>query len=189
MSRPPPWPALAGPPEWLGTRLATRRGIWGKVPGAASDYRWIARSRHFAAGREDLAQTLRIGSEDQPIRASLWRRLPDRYLAASVYPSRARDSAGRPALIEKQVVEVPGPAAVPACATALLLLPEISTHDDRDWWERRSGEPWHVPDHSLDIPDAECPAPRLDTTALEGAVGAGLDRIRRRIPAAALYAF
>lgn len=177
----PPWPAFGGPSDWLGVRLESRRGIWGKVQGEASDFRWIARSPGFAERCPDLARHLRIGREDHPVHASLWRRLPGRHLAVQVYPSRARDRDGRPAVIEKQVVEVTLPGLVPACAGALLLLPAVAKYDDSDWWGVHESEPWHDPDHSLAIAACACPAPRLDVGALETAIGSGLSALCARL--------
>lgn len=189
MSIPPPWPALKSAAPWLGQRLATRRGIWGKVQGASSDYRWIARSQGFGQGSPDLARGIRIGSEDLPVRASLWRRLADRHLAVSVYPSRARDSAGRPAVIEKQVLEWRTTGGIPACAAALALIQAIAAHDDSDWWLRQGDAPWHDPDHALIIPDTACPSPRLDATALDEWIATALAAIRTLVPPGALRAF
>lgn len=144
----PAWPALAGLTDPPATPITWTRGIWGKVHGAASDYRWIARGEGLGAGYGDseLAAALRLGAEDTPVSGGLWRCLPDGHLAGAVYPSRARDSAGRLTVIEKQVAQWSGGAALPAALAALVLLPAVAGHDDLDWWgasaDRRWAEPW-----------------------------------------------
>ncbi|MCB2261512.1 MAG: hypothetical protein LGR52_00985 [Candidatus Thiosymbion ectosymbiont of Robbea hypermnestra] len=158
------WPALAD--FTGGPTTGCRRGIWGKVQGEVSDYRWIARSKGFGADCPELAGALRIGNESVPVTGGLWRRLPDRWLACSVYPSRARDSAGRLAVVEKQVTEWRPPDAVPGVVGALILLPELARYDDRDWWDRRSQGSWQQPEYALDIADNDCPLVTGDPTML-----------------------
>ncbi len=158
------WPALAG--FKVGPTTGCRRGIWGKVHGEASDYRWIARSDGFGAHCPELAGALRIGNEAVPVTATLWRRLPDRWLACSVYPSRARDRAGRLTVIEKQIAEWQPPSGIPAVVGALTLLPEIACFGDGDWWDRRIRGSWKEPGYALAIADSACPLVAADPAAL-----------------------
>jgi hypothetical protein len=169
--------------------LRYRRAIWGKVHGEASDYRWIARAGEFAQGAPDLAGALRLGAEDIPVSAPLWRRLPDRYLAVAVYPSRARDSAGRMTVIEKQVFEWPVSAAVPAALAALALLPEVARFDDTDWWERRGQGDWAAPDYALPIDAADQPPIDVDARVLDGRVQDGVAALTGVTAPADLRAF
>lgn len=166
----PLWPALQPEPgklaEPLPDALPIRRGIWGKVPGEASDYRWISRSANFADGCPDLAGALRIGAEDTPVTAPLWRRLPDRLCAVAVYPSRAIDSAGRLTVIEKQVCEWLISPDIPAALAALTLLPAIARRGDQDWWSQRDQGHWHRGDYALPIDPADCAPIPVDAATL-----------------------
>ena len=155
MTDPNAWPALSGfggAPD-----TPSHRGIWGKVHGESSDYRWIARSAGFAQDCMAMAGALRIGDEEKAVTTTLWRSLSDRWLACSVYPSRARDSAGRLTVIEKQVAEWRPEPGIPAVVGALNLLPRIASRSDQDWWELAGQGRWEQPDYALTIPQSDCP--------------------------------
>ena len=159
MSDPFAWPALRGAEPRLGEVLRAQVGIWGKVQGQASDYRWIARTPGFVPD-PDLERHLRIGAEDQPARAWAWRApwtADSRdYFAVGLYPSRARDAAGRAAVLEKQVLRWRRPAGVPAVLGALALLPMAGQGGDDGWWGRLGAGDWARPDFSLSLgPAAE----------------------------------
>lgn len=148
---PPTWPALrseVGPPS----ALEVERGIWGKVHGASSDYRWIARSAGFNPPA-DLPRDLELGSEDHPCHFPFWRSLGGLYYAGNGYPSRARDTAGRSGFVEKHVLRWTPPAGAPAAAAALLLLPRTAALDDREWWERKEEGEWERRDYALALKD------------------------------------
>lgn len=183
------WPALAGGAAAPAAPLCYHRAIWGKVHGEASDYRWIARGEGFAQRCPDLAGALRLGAEDTPVTTPLWRRLPDRYLATAVYPSRARDSAGRMTVVEKQVVEWPASAAIPAVLAALALLPAVARFDDGDWWERRAQGDWTNPDYALPIDAADQPPVTVDVKVLEARIEDGLTALTEVTQPADLRAF
>jgi len=183
------WPALEGGAAAPAVPLCYRRAIWGKVHGEASDYRWIARSEGFAQGCPDLAGALRLGAEDTPVTAPLWRRLSDRYLATAVYPSRARDSAGRMTVVEKQVFEWQASPAVPATLAALALLPEVARLGDADWWDRRTQGHWSTPDYALPINAADQPSIDADANVLAVRVEDGLTALTGVTAPADLRAF
>jgi hypothetical protein len=132
------WPALASA-EPLPPLAEYERAVWGKVHGAPTDFRWIARSASFGRERADLPLQLNLGGEDAPASFSAWRSLGDRCYAVAGYPSRARDAAGRLGFLEKQVLEWQRPAHVPAALAALLLLPHAALLTDAVWWDRCAG--------------------------------------------------
>ena len=55
------WPALQGDRGRLPERLECQRGVFGKVQGARSDFRWIARSAGFPGG-DELEKAIALGS-------------------------------------------------------------------------------------------------------------------------------
>jgi len=172
------WPALrslpASPPP-----LAGRRAVWGKVHGARSDFRWIARSDGFQAD-DVLARALLIGSEDAAPAQKLyfWRPVlrdgqASGYVAGVAYPSRATDAAGRRGFLEKQLLAVD--AALPAAAAALLCLPAIAAWTDEIWWGRAAGQDWSRPGTALSIvADTALP---VSAAAFATAIAAGLEAL------------
>lgn len=155
----PEWPALdweqAEPPR----QLDFVRGVWGKVHGAPTDYRWIASGPGFGPGAE-LENEISLGREDRPAAGQAWRSLDDEALAVGFYPSRTRDAAGRSGFVEKQVLLWRRPPQVPAAVGALLLLPLAARSSDEIWWGRRDEPRLHDPDFRLDLPpETDPPAP------------------------------
>jgi hypothetical protein len=148
------WPALRGFGAWPPDPLACERAVWGKVHGAASDYRWIARSAGFQGADGTLAAELNLGSEDRVVRAPFWRAFGGTCFAGSLYRSRAVDAAGRAATVEKQVFEWRRPPDAPAALGALLLLPRVGQATDAVWWGQERGRTWSDPDFALPIPAA-----------------------------------
>jgi hypothetical protein len=148
------WPALRleGP---LPHSLHYERGVWGKVHGAPTDFRWIARSPGFARDCPDLARQLNLGGEDVLSRFPCWRSLGDRCYAVSVYPSRAIDASSRRDFLEKLVIEWRPPAGVPAAIGALLLLPLAAGFTDEIWWGRFPAELAYDPAMVMQISPAE----------------------------------
>jgi hypothetical protein len=147
------WPAFSQRKGELPEEISYQIGVWGKVPGERSDFRWIARSAEFDPGDPNLAQ-LNLGTEDQPARSHLWQSRGSRCYAVSLYPSRSQDSSGRTDFIEKQVLVWNRPEGVPAILGALLLLPRAG-FSDQLWWDRHKEGRWTTPGFSLPIPDAE----------------------------------
>ena len=98
------WPALRGLGE--PTAIECERGVFGKMHGARSDFRWIARSAAFLRDGW-LEDKFALGSEDLPTRLSFWRCLPEHgcYIAGYAYPSRAQDASGRRGFLEKQFLQ------------------------------------------------------------------------------------
>lgn len=176
------WPALdlghLPPPE----RLAAERAIWGKVHGAASDFRWIARSPGIDPQTRRLERELFLGSEDAPARATSWRALDEACCAVACYPSRAVDAALRSGFLEKQVL-VWRPEGAPAAVGALALLPQVAVGDDSAWWGA-SGDPgWDRPGFCLDL---DAPAPVVAARDLAAAIERGRAAIRETVEEGAL---
>jgi len=145
------WPAFSQRKGALPEKIPYQIGVWGKVPGERSDFRWIARSAEFDPGDQNLAQ-LSLGTEDQPARSHLWQNRGSRCYAVSLYPSRSQDSSGRTDFIEKQVLVWNRPEGVPAILGALLLLSRAESSDQL-WWDRHEKGRWTDPGFSLPIPD------------------------------------
>lgn len=124
------YPAFAGLDQ-LPPRISFERAIWGKVDGARSDFRWIARSSGFKGHLQHLERDLTIGLEEQPRKAPFWRwwNTSCCYYAVSCYESRARDADGRSGFMEKQIIEW-RPEGVPAMVGALYLLREAANFED-----------------------------------------------------------
>lgn len=165
------WPALRGE---LPPFTESQRGVWGKVHGARSDFRWIGRSVAFARDRADLPVQLNLGGEDAPARFTAWRILGDCCYAVAGYPSRAIDAAGRRGFLEKQVLEWRRPPHVPAALGALLLLPRVATLSDDVWWEKRGNEFWMDPDALLALNPE-------DLSVDEESIGIAIERGRQQL--------
>ncbi len=167
------WPALSlAEGDALPAVLTCERGVIGKVHGAASDSRWIARSPSFDS---DDAQKLYLGTEDKPVKACFWSAAGNRYRAVGSYRSRAVDAAGRLSLLEKQLVTWPA-GGWPAALGALALLPLVADFDDDVWWEDRQDPRWSEPDFMLDI---DPPAPvRFDRLDLQTAINRGTTALK-----------
>jgi hypothetical protein len=155
MIRPFDWPALSLEETSPPVSLEYERGVWGKVHGAPTDYRWIAQSPDFGRDRPDLERQLNLGAEDAPARFQAWRSLGDRYCAVTVYPSRAIDASRRRGFLEKQILEWRRPAHVPAALGALVLLPHAAEWTDEIWWESNAIQVLSQSGIHLNIADAD----------------------------------
>jgi hypothetical protein len=156
----PPWPALDLGGQSLPGRIDYELGVWGKLHGAPTDYRWIAESTAFDPGPAALEEELQLGSEDAPRRSVHWRVLGDRCFAMAAYPSRAEDAAGRSSFLEKQVLDWRRPPGTPAALGALVLLPRVAQSNDQVWWDRQSQNRWTEDDESFSLlPDDHAPLP------------------------------
>lgn len=182
MSRLWDWPALEGATTvGLPPSLAAEQGIWGKVHGASSDFRWIAATRGFSSLGRDLEREVAVGIEDRPARFSLWRFGPEVHLAGVGYPSRARDASGRAGSLEKQVLAIRADPAIPPALAALLLLPLVAELDDRTWWGRADPGAWDAdPRFVFDLGGPrEVP---MSEEALDRAVADGVEGLRAALP-------
>jgi hypothetical protein len=168
------WPALPDAPVALPEELA--HGVFGKVHGAASDFRWIARSEGLP---EDIKHEIVLGFEDAPRDGVAWRVLGRHAAAVHFYPSRARDAAGRSGMLEKYVVVWPLDDARIAALGALLLLPLVAAQGDELWWERAPGQPWSGLDFSLPLPRLHLPT----ALALPGGASPTVPAWRERLEA------
>ena len=189
-SRLPSWPALELGPHPLPARLSYERGIWGKVHGAVTDFRWIATTPAFAlpGRRDELPHDLRLGTEDAPRPCSHWRTIGTLHYAVSCYRSRATDAVGRTGFLEKQVLEWRRPTEVPAALGALLLVPLVAGFDDGVWWGRQSGPQWSEDeDSTLSLAPTDAAAPlAVDENAVEAAMADGLAGLAEAVSETAL---
>ncbi|MEM6797820.1 MAG: hypothetical protein AAF725_27875, partial [Acidobacteriota bacterium] len=131
------WPALEGLESSLPERLDAQRGVWGKLHGAPTDYRWLAATPNFLANSGHLERCLTLGPEDEPRDVVSWWVSGDRCHAVASYESRARDASLRTGFVEKQILSWRRPAGVPAALGALILLPEVAKSSDEIWWSHR----------------------------------------------------
>jgi hypothetical protein len=167
------WPALDLGGQELPSRLTCERGVWGKVHGAATDFRWIAATANFEAQRTGLERELALGAADVVDRpATLWRTVGDTSYAVAFYPSLARDASGRTGFLERQVLEWKRPPGVPAAAAALLLLPAVASLEATDWSEKRPQIVWSQDEDVMDL-DAAAPLP-VSTSAIQEAIERGV---------------
>lgn len=179
------WPALRLERP-LPDFLHYERAVWGKVHGAPTDFRWIARSPGFAPDCPDLARQLNLGGEDVLSRFQAWRSLGDRCYAVSIYPSRAIDASSRRDFLEKQVIEWRPPAGVPAALGALLLLPLVARFTDEIWWGRFPLELAHDPAMVMQIPSAEIEPLAIDDDRLAEAAARGRRALQEAVAPADL---
>lgn len=119
------WPALE-PTGVVPFELEAEQGIWGKAHGAFSDFRWLAASPGLAA--KGFGHELYLGSEDRPRVGTLWRALEDRrYLAVALRPSSAIDAAHRRGFLEKRLLVIQAPPALPVALLALAASIELES--------------------------------------------------------------
>jgi hypothetical protein len=176
------WPALEGgslPPP-----ISYERGVWGKIPGSPSDYKWIATTPSFPGGDLHLEKQLLLGSEDAPRKATHWRSLGDLCLAMATYPSRSTDATGRSGFLEKQVFAWRR-TETPAALGALALLPRIAQTDAGVWWDR-SAQSWMSDDDTLVLFPQDHEPLDVSMESLEAAVETGLAELGRAVSEGAL---
>lgn len=174
------WPALDREGE-TPPRLEMARAVWGKVHGAASDFRWIAHSPEFDPRERHLERELLLGFEDAPGPAPCWRAIEGTFYAISCYPSRAVDAARRSGFLEKQVLRWTPPNGMPAALGALLLLPEVARHTDRVWWESSADARWTRPDFALILKPEDAAPVEVSAEALERNAADGLAAVRAAV--------
>lgn len=182
----PGWPALDLGGQSFPLRIGYERGVWGKLHGARTDYRWIAVSAAFDPEAPSLERELQLGSEDIPQRAVHWRILGDRCLAVASYPSRATDAAGRTSFLEKQVLAWRRPTETPVALGALVLLPQAARADDQVWWERQTQSRWTNEDDTLSLPPVDHAPLPVSIADLEAAIARGVADLAAAVPEDAL---
>jgi len=184
------WPALIPGQRAIPPSLKTGRAVWGKVDGAASDYRWIASSPGLNPHSRKLERELLLGTEDDaPERASCWRALNGSYCAVSCYRSRAMDAARRSGFLEKQVLEWRPEDGAPATLGALLLLPRVAGLGDEVWWQRGDDPGWESSSFLLTLDAGDAPLVEVSDALLEKAIEKGCAALRESVEEAALAAF
>ncbi|HEV7506934.1 MAG TPA: hypothetical protein VGS07_18735 [Thermoanaerobaculia bacterium] len=174
------WPAL-DLQEPAPRRLEVEWAVWGKVHGAASDYRWIAHSPGFDPQAQRLQPELLVGGEDAPASATCWRALAGSFCAVSCYPSRAMDASRRSGFLEKQLLLWRPPAAAPAALGALLLLPRVARSTDRVWWDSSADPGWSRPDFALVLKPEEAAPVEDFESELQRNAEAGLAALREAV--------
>ncbi len=175
------WPALDLLGQQLPSELPYQRAVWGKVHGAATDYRWIAATGSFAQGQQGVERQLVLGTEDAPHKSQHWRTTGGVHYALQCYPSRAVDAAGRSGLLEKQVLEWRREPAVPAVLGSLALLPWIADWTDEVWWPAR-GEPRLLEsDFTLELDAATCPPVPVSAEAVARAIASGIEQLQQLV--------
>jgi GTPase SAR1 family protein len=147
------WPALECL-ESLPQQLKFERGVWGKVHGARSDYRWIAVSPSFIGKEKELERHLFIGDEGFPVTFPIWRTLGNTHYVVNCYPSRVQDAEGRSGFLEKQVIEWQRSSNLPTLLGSLLLLPHVARYTDEIWWEKSKEINWIESDSVVSLDEA-----------------------------------
>ncbi|HKI06089.1 MAG TPA: hypothetical protein VKK31_29185 [Thermoanaerobaculia bacterium] len=183
------WPALDLQGQSAPRKLEAGLSVWGKVHGAASDFRWIAHSPGLEPQARRLELELLLGSEDAPERATFWRALGASYCAVSSYPSRAMDAARRSGFLEKQLLEWTPSQNAPAALGALLLLPQVARFTDEIWWSRSDDPGWTQPGFALTLKPGDVPSLAVNEDALARIVETGCAALRDAVEESALAAF
>lgn len=164
------WPALQFDDRDIPSRIAFEEGVWGKIHGSPSDFRWIATTRAFSGETQQVERRMPLGAEDEPLVATLWRVIEGTCYAVALYPSQAHDAAGRSGFIEKRILEWVRAPEVPATLGALFLLPAAAQVAPKEP-EQRSEIRWS----DDDAVELENVSPiSVSPTSLESAVEEGL---------------
>jgi hypothetical protein len=181
MTSPFEWPALQVDRRLVPPLLEYERGVWGKVHGAATDFRWIAQSEEFARGRGDLHIQLNLGAEDLPAEFPAWRTVGGCSYAVHAYPSRAIDARGRRGFLEKQVLEWRRPVEVPAALAAFFLLPQVARMDDSIWWDHYATVDQSPLEIYMPILRTEHPPIVVSESELAAAIDRGRNALREAV--------
>lgn len=175
------WPALdlcgMPPPE----TLSFERGVWGKAPGAESDYRWLAATPGFDVGTETPERHLTLGVEDKPRRSTLWLSRRDDIWAGVVYRSRVRDAAGRSGFIEKQVARWECDPTVPPLLVMLLLLPKVEKWTADVWLNGAHAGSWSDSRFRIVLPPDTTPSLQVSEQTVAESIGRGLQSLTERL--------
>ena len=186
----PPWPALNADAAPTGGLLQYGRAVRGKVHRAASDYRWIAATPGLDPQGLQMLKAITFGLEDRPLDLLAWVALDSGYLAVHAYPSRARDAAGRPGGLEKQVAFwTPGSLGVPPAAAAFFLLEAAQKFDDAVWWSTWERPDWGRAAFVLELGrSASLPIP-WDAARLRARIERGIAELRSGVDEESLARF
>ncbi len=174
----PEWAAIELDGSELPAGIPYQRAVWGKMHGAGSEFRFIARS----AGLNETAEIqtgLGLGSEDAPAPGCAWRSFGDFHCSIGFYPSRSRDPAGRAGFLEKQILLWRRPPGFPATLGAFRLLELARQADDGIWWGRHEDPRLYDPDFSFELP-AEMPL-AIDFASLAGEMDGGRRRLVEQV--------
>ncbi|MEM8934410.1 MAG: hypothetical protein AAGE94_24665 [Acidobacteriota bacterium] len=170
--------------------MRVAEGVWGKVDGAASDYRWIASSSGLPIRDSDLLGALAVGAEDRPARCFFWRVLDaERAVAIAAYPSRAIDAAGRGGAVERRVLLWRRSPGEDRAVGAFALLAEVERRTASDasaLVATASLDAWARPEHRIALP-----SPTLDPRAerIEALIGQGRRALREAVDETTLEGF
>lgn len=174
-----PWPALSSQAELKEGGLHYSRGVHGKVHRAASDYRWIAATPDIEPIGTEILRATAFGTEDQPREVFAWVPLGNSYLTVHAYPSRARDAAGRPGGIEKQILRwMPGDSGIPPALAAFFLLEVARSFDDSIWWGSWDSSDWRRREFVLPLNEAACKPVRWHADRLQNLIDGGIAALR-----------
>ncbi|HLC16811.1 MAG TPA: hypothetical protein VJL89_11370 [Thermodesulfovibrionia bacterium] len=173
------WPALLSKQPIESKTLSYERGIWGKVHGAVSDFRWIALSPGLNRCNNTLQMQIALGAEDRPYSSVYWKALEDSYYAIASYPSRAKDAAGRSGFLEKQIAQWKRNGSdIPAAFAALVLLPKAATFTDEIWWNQFDLENWKESDFSLPLSSSDCEPVSYSLEQLSASIEQGIEELK-----------
>jgi hypothetical protein len=181
------WPAGRGadpPPRasaWV--LLEYQLGVWGKAPGAPTDFRWLARSAPLPP---ELPRSLVVGSEREPFETVVWRHLGGRYCAAHLYPSSAVDATGRTSFLEKTLMLWRGEPGVPLVWAALALLPHVANSRGEHHWRSVSLEHWRDETFFVTLDQDTTQPLEVFASDLDGALELGLAELADAVDETAL---
>nr|VFK10228.1 MAG: hypothetical protein BECKLPF1236B_GA0070989_10138 [Candidatus Kentron sp. LPFa] len=170
------WPALEGLPDDR-IQLEYRIGVWSKAPGAASDYRWIAKTPEFVADDRFIDDFYVSDTPERIGDTVLWKRTTEYFHAIHLYPSAARDSAGRSGIIERVFLQCLV-GKLPAAAVALLLLPKATKLGAELYQERLENIDWSDRKAYIELTENACPTLPLDHTDLPDVIKQGVEIVR-----------
>ncbi len=184
------WPALevdpTREPSIESGRIRYAQGVWGKAHGAASDFRWIARSSRFDVSHKPEIE-ISTGLEDQASEGGLWRSAGRYCYAVHCYRSRAKDRAGRTSFLEKQALQWMPQKGAPHALGALVLLNSAADLDDSTWWEHRRSDRWQDPSYFLSVPTPAAQA--WEAAGLQRLLDRALQALKEHCPAEELSRF
>nr|VFJ49980.1 MAG: hypothetical protein BECKDK2373C_GA0170839_102723 [Candidatus Kentron sp. DK] len=170
------WPALEGLPE-ADVELKCQIGVWSKAPGAASDYRWIARTPGFVGDNRFIDNFYISDAPGKIEDAVLWKQADGYFHAVHLYSSPNRDSANRGNIIERVFVQCPA-GVLPAVAVALLLLPEIARLGPELYQGHLENIDWRYKEKFIELSEDAGPSFHLGHAALLNAITRGMETVR-----------